>query len=304
MIHIIITSYKEPLSTKKAIDTFLQQKIPKPFRIIVADPFPEMEEIIINQYSKHKEVEYFEDPGEGKSFALNLIFKKIFSKSPDDIIILTDGDVYVSNNAVQEILNQFKDKEIGIVCGHPVSLNPRNNKFGYWSHLLFDEMNSTRKRLAAKKEFFEASGYLFAIRNSIIKEFPIGASEDNVLAIMFWERNYKVGYAENALVYVMSPQNCEDWVAQKKRNIKGHIALESIFPNQPKRKNTMFSESKRGLKVLFTYPRSIKEFFWTLGLMGARLSVWKLAKKEMKNKQQYQDGWRGEAETPSTRILD
>src|SRR3989344_6193247 len=176
MIHIIITSYKEPLSTKKAIDTFLNQKIPRPFKIIVADPFPEMEEIIINQYKKHPEVEYFEDPGEGKSFALNLIFKKIFSKSPDDIIILTDGDVYVSNNAVQEILNQFKDKEIGIVCGHPVSLNPRNNKFGYWSHLLFDEMNSTRKKLAAKKEFFEVSGYLFAMRNGIIKQFEFKAS--------------------------------------------------------------------------------------------------------------------------------
>src|SRR3989338_10132599 len=181
-----------------------------------------MEKIILNEYT---DVEYFEDPDKGKSFALNLILKKIYSNNKNDIIIFTDGDVYVSENAVKEILNQFKDESIGIVCGHPVSLNPRNNKFGYWSHLLFDVFNENRKKFARNKEFFEASGYLFAIRNSIIKEFPIGASEDNVLAIMFWEKNYKVGYAENALVYVMNPGNCEDWVAQKKRNIKGHIAL-------------------------------------------------------------------------------
>ena len=304
MIHIIITSYKEPKSTQKAIDVFLQQKIPKPFKIIIADPFPEMEEIILNQYSKHPEVEYFEDPDEGKSFALNLIFKKIWANNPEDIIILTDGDVYVSNNAVQEILNQFKDKSIGIVCGHPVSLNPRNNKFGYWSHLLFDEMNSTRKKLARNKQFFEASGYLFAMRNSIIKEFSPQASEDNVLAIMFWQRNYKVGYAEQALVHVMNPGNMQDWINQKKRNIKGHIALNSIFKETPRRKNTMLSESIRGLKILLAYPRNPKEFFWTISLMFARLKVWRLAKKEYKNKQQYRDGWRGEAETPSTRILE
>src|SRR3989344_5750327 len=173
MIHIIITSYKEPNSTKKAIDSFLNQNIKEKFKIIVADPFPEMEEIILNEY---KDVEYFEDPDKGKSFALNLILKKIYSNNKNDIIIFTYGDVYVSENAVKEILNQFKDESIGIVCGHPVSLNPRNNKFGYWSHLLFDEMNSTRIRLSNKKEFFEVSGYLFAMRNGIIKQFEFKAS--------------------------------------------------------------------------------------------------------------------------------
>ena len=63
------------------------------------------------------------------------------------------------------------------------------------------------------------------------------------------------------------------------------------------------AEAKRGLKVMFTYPRNPKEFFWTIGLIGARLQAWKLAKKESKLNQ-YQDGWRGEAETKTTRILD
>ncbi|HLC58128.1 MAG TPA: glycosyltransferase family 2 protein [Candidatus Nanoarchaeia archaeon] len=303
MITIIITSYREPKSTQKAIDSFLQQNIPKPFKIIVADPFPEIEELILNQYKNHPEVEYFEDPDQGKSFALNLLLKKSWSSNPEDILIFTDGDVYTSNNSVHEILSQFKDKETGIVCGHPTTINPRTNKFGYWSHLLFDEMNKTRKALAQNKEFFEVSGYLFAMRNSIIKEFPIAASEDNVLPIMFWQQGYKVGYAEQALVYVMNPQNKQDWINQKKRNIKGHIALSSLFPDFKRRKNTMLGESLRGLKILFSYPRSIKEFFWTISLMFARLQVWRLAKQESKSRQ-YQDGWRGEAETPTTRILD
>jgi len=85
MIHIIISAYGEPLSTEKAVKCFLRQKIKDSFKIIVMDPFPEVKEYLAKKFKQVKEVEFFEDPGEGKSYALNLMLNKIYSANKEDI---------------------------------------------------------------------------------------------------------------------------------------------------------------------------------------------------------------------------
>jgi len=137
MIYIIITSCGEVNSTERALNAFLKQDIPKPFKIIVSDPSTETKWMIEEKFP-NQPVEYFEDPGKGKSTALNLLFKKLFSEDKEEILILTDGDVYVSENSVNAIMEKFQDPKVGCVSGRPVSINSRENKYGYWSHFLVD----------------------------------------------------------------------------------------------------------------------------------------------------------------------
>ena len=82
MIYIIITAYAEPDSTIKTIKSFLNQKIKQKYKIIVVDPFPKTEKIMKRQFPKEfkdKRIEFFLDPGEGKNYALNLLFEKLYS---------------------------------------------------------------------------------------------------------------------------------------------------------------------------------------------------------------------------------
>ena len=305
MIHIIITSYGELNSTEKAIKSFLDQKITKPFKIIVADPYTETKWMLEEKFFNEKKIEYFEDEDKGKSYALNMLMKKIDSKKIDDIIIFSDGDVYVGNNSVNEILKKFEDPNVGCVCGRPISLNKKSNMLGYWSHVAFEEMNSNRKRLSNSKEFFEVSGYLFAIRNGIIKSFPIGASEDNVIPMLIRKNEYKVEYAERAEVFVMSPKNFNEWKTQKNRNIKGHLALRRVIGHFDKRKNTIFGEAWRGLSFFFKYPNNIKEYFWYVLMAFSRLYVWMSAAFETDIlEKKYSDGWRSEENLKTTKIDD
>ncbi len=300
MIYIIITSYGEVSSTEKAINSILEQKIKKPFKIIVSDPFDETKWMIEEKFKK--KVEYFQDQDKGKSYALNMLLKKFYSDTKNDILIFTDGDVYLGKNSINVILKKFEDEKIGCVCGKPTTLNSRNNIFGYWSHGFFDEMNKTRKEHAKNKEFFEVSGYLFAIRNGIIKEFPMATSEDNIIPILIWQKGYKIDYAEDAEVYVLNPSNFKEWVMQKKRNIKGHIALKKNVNFSTKRV-TIFGETIRGIKLLFNHPRNIKEFFWFVAMAFGRLYAWILAIYEVKiKKKQYKDGWREEENLTTTRL--
>ena len=76
MIDIIITSYNEPKATLRAVNTFLNQDIKEKFRIIVVDPFPEVEEFLRKHIKSHN-FNFFLDPGEGKSYALNLLLQEV-----------------------------------------------------------------------------------------------------------------------------------------------------------------------------------------------------------------------------------
>lgn len=303
MIDVIITSYREPNSTLRAVRAFLSQLIKqdKEFRIIVCDPFLEVKQFL-KENIKDKRIGFFLDPGEGKAYALNLLFEKLHSGTKEDILILSDGDVYVSENAVEEILRLFEDPEIGCVTGHPTSLDSRENKYGYWSHLLFSGIHKVRKRLSQKGEFFECSGYLFAIRKSVITEFPIDASEDSIIPYLFWKNGYKIKYAENALVYVKNPDNWEDWKNQKIRNIKGHENLSKLVPDMPRTKS-FGNEIKHGFFHTLFFPENFQEFSWSLSLFSSRLKIYRQAFKELEKAETYTDGWR-ETETPSTKTLD
>lgn len=301
MHYIIITSFNEPKATLRAINAFLEQDIGQDFRIIISDPFPEVKEFILKNV-KDKRVGFFLDPGEGKSYALNLLLNRIYSENTRDIIFFTDGDVFVSNNSVYDIMKAFEDKETGCVTGKPVSIDDRNTKYGYWSSLLFSGANKIRKNLSNERKFLECSGYLFAIRNGVIKEFPIDCSEDSIIPFLFWKKGYKVKYADKAEVYVKNPANWKDWRNQKVRNIKGHENLDKIAPNMPRTKS-FWNEIKYGFFHALSYPRSLKEFFWTMQLLFARLSVYIIAFRELKKKKDYSDGWR-ETEIESTKPLD
>ena len=301
MIDIIITSFNEPKSTLRAVQAFLAQDIKEKFRITVVDPFPEVGNFI-KKNIKDKRVQFFLDPGEGKSYALNLLFQEYGSGNLNDVFILTDGDVHVSNTAVSEILKKFEEKEIGCVTGKPISIDSRDNKYGYWANVVFAGIDKVRKRLSEEKKFFECSGYLFAIRKGIIYDFPLETSEDSIIPYLFWKKGYKIAYADKAEVYVKNPSNWNDWLNQKARNIKAHENLSKIAPEMPRTKS-LYNEIKEGAFFAIRQPRNLKELWWTTHLYASRAYIYFKAFQELKKEQNYKDGWR-ETEIKSTKPLD
>jgi len=295
MIYIIITAYGEPDSTIKSIKSFLEQNLKKEYKIIVVDPFPKIKKIIEQKF-KNKNVEFFLDPGEGKGLALNILFERIYSKDTNEIIILTDGDVFVSKNSVSDILNAFKDKQVGCVTGRPISLNQRNNMFGYWSHLLFEGGHRAKNNLSKQEKFIEGTGYLLAIRNGVLKGFPLEAAEDSIIPYLIWKNNYKIKYLPKAEVYVKNTDNWLDWEIQKRQNIISHQTQKGISKDMPRTKS-FFNEIKQGTLFALFYPKNLKEVYWTFLLFLARFYVYIKAFYEIKFKNKmHKDGWRAERE--------
>jgi len=289
MISIIITSYKEPKTIGKAIENFLKQNINKSYEIIVSAPDKETLDVVRKYSKKNKRVKTFKDPGEGKSYALNQLLEKVRG----EIVVLSDGDVFVKENSLKYLLDPFKNKKVGCVTGRPVSVNNKENIFGYWSHLLCDAgAHEARLKRAKKREFLECSGYYWAFRNGIIKQFPIDVAEDTIVPYLFREKGYKIAYAPEAIVYVKFPTNLRDFINQKKRTAKGHESLSKYFDIKKLPRTKSFkNELLEGYRALF-YPKTFKEVFYTLALFPLRLYIWGLVFFHTKvKKQHYVDAW-------------
>ena len=103
MISIVITSFNEPKTIGRCIDSFLNQKIKESYELIISAPDKETQDIVNHYSRRYSQIKLFKDPGKGKAFAINLLLPHLRG----EIIILTDGDVYVSNNSVEEIMKKF-----------------------------------------------------------------------------------------------------------------------------------------------------------------------------------------------------
>lgn len=284
MISIVITTKKESQTLPKAIEVILEQIQNDPnFELLVVGPDQETEEIT----KKYPAVKYLKDEDKGKPAALNLTFQK----TRGEILILTDGDVYLEKNAIKNLLKYFqRDSElcrsqgcyskIGAVTGCPVPTNSRKNIFGYWAHFLTNAADWTRRRKSKRNEYITCSGYLYAFRN-IVKEVPVDTLvEDGIVSQMVWQNSYKIAYAPEAKVYVKFPTNIQDWFRQKIRSTGGYIQKVDARHKQLIMKHDRMrgfrEEVSSGFRLFFNYPKNLKEFFWTILLYSVRLYLWLL----------------------------
>lgn len=287
-LSIIITAFKEPLTIGNAILAFLNQDIREEYEIIVMAPDKETLAEAKKYSGKNKKIRLVKDPGKGKSYAINAILPKVKSK----IIFLSDGDVHVSENSVNEILKEFENPEIGCVTGRPFPQEDKSTKYGYWANFLFDSAHNMRLELKKRGEFIECSGYLWAFKNKVIKDFPLDVAEDTIVPYLFSEKGYKIGYAENALVYVKNVSNWKDWISQKIRTSRAHETLDKYVDTKKFRRSKTFSNEAKGIFSLFSYPSSLKQFWWFIELIFARLYMWIKVFVQVYFKREYhKDGW-------------
>lgn len=271
MISIIITTKKEPLTLSKAMEAILKENLVEA-EILVIGPDFETEKIAKN----YPPVKFLKDSGAGKPAALNLAFRQ----AQGNILVLTDGDVWIKEGSIKKLINHFSNEKIGAVTARPIAINCHKTLFGYWAKFLTDAADWTRRKKAKRGEYLVCSGYLYAFRN-VIKEIPNDTLvEDGIISQIIWQNSYKIAYEPEAIVYVKFPTNFSDWIKQKIRSTGGYVqhvnALNDKLIMKKDKMRGFTEEVSDGLKLFLTYPKNLKEFFWTILLYSARLYLWLL----------------------------
>lgn len=267
-VSVIITSSHEPKTIGRALKTVLEQDSPQIIEILVISPDEETLTAAKKAAANHLKVIFIKDPGKGKPSALNLAFQK----STGEILVLTDGDVYVSPSALSHLLKPFIDSQVGGTCGRPISINPKDDMLGFWSHFLTDTAHQIRLDYFQKNQFIELSGYLLAIRKRLIKEIPPETLADDLfLSNLIAKAGSKTVYTPKAGVFVKYPTTLSDWFRQKKRTSFEY--MQNSYSSGQKMR-TPLKETLYGLKFALTYFKNLKEFFWLILLFKARFLLW------------------------------
>lgn len=276
MLSVIITSYKEPKTIGKAIESIGRvdfSGIPPKFEIIQISP----DKATLNEGLKTakkigilKNFKQIKDPCKGKPYALNIAFKK----AKGDILILTDGDVSFDKNAVKEILKTFKDKNVGGATGRPISIDSKDNMMGYYGHLLSDAAHHKRMKTLNKNLFFPLSGYIMAIRNYGLELPNDVLSDDAYISYFILNKGGKLVYTPKAKALVKFPQNKKDYYKQKVRSLGGHIQLEKYGIVKTKEQTRTFKDELGYFWFPFKYASNIKEYFWSISLFPTRIITW------------------------------
>lgn len=271
MVSVLITAFREVETVGQAIDAFLPQ-LPEGAEILVVCPDPGTMAVVDDYAARYPAVRRVTDPQRGKPAALNVGLKA----TRGDIVVLSDGDVVVAEDALSPLLASFKDPQVGAVSGRPVSIRPRDTVLGYWSHLLTDAgAHQTRLTRDRDGQFLVCSGYLFAFRHALIERVPEDAlAEDAVISHLIARQGYRIRYAEQARVFVKYPTTYRDWLRQKVRSAGGYA--QDYVRESPLRMRSAWLEIVNGTWLALRYPRNQCEFLWTLLLFAARLHLWLL----------------------------
>jgi cellulose synthase/poly-beta-1,6-N-acetylglucosamine synthase-like glycosyltransferase len=269
-LSLLITSYLEPHTIGRAIEACLAQLTPDD-ELLVICPDPETTAVVLSYQQRDTRVKHIPDQRRGKPAALNLGL----SHAKHDLVVLTDGDVYIHPHALAQLLTHFQDETVGAVTGRPISDSPRDTLLGYWSHLLVDAAHHTRLQRDTYGAFLLCSGYLFAYRKSLMPVIPEDAlAEDAVISHKIAEMGYRIRYAPLAEVYVKYPTTYADWLKQKVRSAGGYA--QSYISQSPVQMRSAKLEIRDGTAFALRYPRNWRERAWTIALFMARAHLWAL----------------------------
>ncbi len=271
MLSVLITAFREAETVGRAIAAFLVE-LPPDAELLVVCPDPQTTAVVEHYQEQYPAVRHVRDSQQGKPTALNVGLRA----ASGEIVVLSDGDVFVDEGALPWLLAPFADARVGAVSGRPVSTSPRNTVLGYWSHLLTDA-GAHRTRLARNKdnEFLVCSGYLFAVRRHLVEELPKDAlAEDAVISHRVAQQGFQIRYAPEARVFVKYPSTYRDWLLQRTRSAGGYA--QEYVRRSPYRMRSPWLEILRGTPLALRYPGTARECWWTLLLFAARLHLWLL----------------------------
>ncbi len=196
-VTLMIMSYNEAKVIEKKIKNSLGLDYPKEkLEIFVVDSASnDGTQNIVKKYSK--DVRLIEQSErKGKASAINYGMKY----ASGDVIIITDSNAMMNQQAVKKIARHFSNKKIG---GGSI----------YWKIERFLRQNESMIDSA-----IHMSGEITAFRKGVIDKIDESSlSEDFDMAIRIRKAGFRILYEPEAVAYEPAPENVKDLETQKRR---------------------------------------------------------------------------------------
>lgn len=263
---LIITAYKE----EKTIGAVIEAAITALHEgeIIVVAPDDGTLNVAKSYIKQNPQIVVIKDENKGKPAALNLAI----NQATGNILMFTDGDVVLSAESLKAIAKSLTLKTI--VTGKPTIIGEKDNMLNWWGRTLFDIVHNIRKKAFNKGQPFLISGYLWGINYEAFKKTHLDenlVTEDEYLTYFSIQQKLNFVYVEEAEVGIKYPQHVSDWLKQKVRTLGGSYQVKNALKVKTR---SFLQESSDGFKVIFSYPKSLKQWWWLMLLLFFRVYAW------------------------------
>ncbi len=174
---------------------------------------------------------YHKNERGGKIGAINRGMQ--FVKTP--IVIFSDGNTILSKESIKEIVNCFKDKNVGCVAGEKRIFNKDKDSAAgsgegfYWKYESF-----LKKYDSELYSTVGAAGELFAIRTELFERIEDNILlDDFIISLRIAKRGYKIKYEPKAYAQETSSVNVKEELKRKIRisagGIQSIVKLADLF---------------------------------------------------------------------------
>lgn len=128
-VSVVIPTYNEEMTILAKLENTFQLNYPKEYmEIVISDSSNDRTVDLVNEFFSRRGganlIMHHTDERRGVAYADNLGF----SSASGDIVVRTDADVLLDENALIHALNSFRDVRIGCVTGRPYPLGSSHEK--------------------------------------------------------------------------------------------------------------------------------------------------------------------------------
>ena len=174
-------------------------------------------EIVGAVAAEDSRVELIAEPDRsGKASAINLLLRS----TSQPIVVVLGGDVVFTPGSLRRLVEPFADPLVGMTGCRPIPTNPRSGIMGHAVNLLWDlhhEVSLVHPKLG------EAIAFRRLLQRMDDRTLVDEASMEHIVR----GRGLQLRYVPNAVVRNHGPENLREFISQRTRIYRGHLALRS-----------------------------------------------------------------------------
>ncbi|MFC1584933.1 glycosyltransferase family 2 protein [Fibrobacterota bacterium] len=170
-VSIIIAAYNEEKIIEEKIRNCLELDYPEGLLeiIIGSDGSTDRTNTIIERHPDRNKIKFYPfEVNAGKAAVLN----QLTNKASGDILLFCDANTMLLKNSVQKLISNFKDDEVGCVCGRLILQDSTGSSLGKGESLYWALESEIKKLEGGLGIVLGANGGVYAIRKELYRKIP------------------------------------------------------------------------------------------------------------------------------------
>ena len=279
-VTILVAAYNEEAAIASTIASIARQRYPGKMRTIVCnDGSKDNTSGIVRKLMKQYDWLGITDiyPNAGKANALN----QGLALTRSNLVITVDGDTYLYKNALKNIVERYMSDPTNtravagaiLVRNHDASICTKMQTFDY-----FLGIAGVKKLQSLYQGTLVAQGAFSLYDVETVRKvggWPHTVGEDIVLTWAILRKGFRIGYAEDAIVFTNAPETWGQFINQRIRWSRGLV--EAFKEHWPMLFQPRFTTLFIWWNLLFPYLDLVYTFAFVPGLILACFGIYWIA---------------------------